>query len=592
MAKKKKHPNFKEKTIALKDAESLTVEQLSEKTDALTMQNKDIESSLDKYIREHRSEIESAKKIRLEKTIEATNTLDTFVKTVRNDATSTEKTDSDSVQEVADMEQSSAVSQDSEKEEIQEAPVSSDEATKPLDDTSGLEYVDDTTVAIPPVASDDNLQETKTKESSAELPEIKDAYDQVSVVADDVTLNEAVIPGKTASQDEKALDPELNDASEKEDEVISQAPVVLSANQDVVDEPIKDDTKDEIISKTPVALTENTGKNYKKPIIIGLCALVLLTAGGLVWHNQNQTKQKNAENAKVSSQKKSEQAKQLSSFNQKYADFFVDDAHTKLKNAQFSKISELEDELDKLSAHPDYQSLKTKVTALKTEIKTIQDINNQFNKAVVSDGNLDKTAEVKDGITLSYTATENDTLNNLLKAAVAQGQAQQAAKAAATKAAAAEKVAADSAAAQQAAQAAQNNASTQASANQTNPTTPSGATTPSGSTGSGLSTAQFQVQFPTIALETSKSRVPVDPNADLSNPAFGWADGIKDLVLGKCRQRGYISGDAYILLPASIQKGNGYYNLYKPDGTYLVSINCKTGYFVGNAAGHVDNLDY
>ena len=592
MAKKKKHPNFKEKTIALKDAESLTVEQLSEKTDALTMQNKDNESTLDKYIREHRSEIESAKKIRLEKTIEATNALDTFVKTVRDDTTSTEKTDSDAVQEVADTEQSSAVSKDSEKEAIQEGPVSSDEATKPVDDTSSLEHEDDTTVAIPPIVSDDKVQGTETQEGSADLPEVQEAYDQVTL-ADDATLNEAARPGKTTLQDEQSLEPELNDASEKEGEVISQAPVVLSENSNVVDEPIKEDTTDEIISKAPVVLTENTGKNYKKPIIIGLCALVLLTAGGLVWHNQNQTKQKDAENAKVSSQQKSEEAKQLSSFNQKYADFFVDDAHTKLKNAQFSKLSELEAELDKLSAHPDYQSLKTKVAALKTEIKTIQDINNQFNKAVVMDGDLDKTAEVKDGVTLSYTATENDTLNTLLKAAVAQGQAQQAAKAAAAKAAA-EKATADKAAAQQAAQAqaAQNNANAQANATPANPATPANATTPSGTTGSGLSTAQFQGQFPSIPLETSKSRVPVDPNADLSNPAFGWADGIKDLVLGKCRQRGYISGDAYILLPASIQKGNGYYNLYKPDGTYLVSINCKTGYFVGNAAGHADNLDY
>lgn len=590
MAKKKKQPNYKEKTIALKDAESLTVEQLSEKTDALTAQNKDNESTLDKYIREHRSEIESAKKVRLEKTIEATNALDTFVKTVRNDATSTEKTDSDAVELVTDTQQSTTITQDSENQEIPETPVSSDEVTKPLEATSSFEHEEDTTVALPTVASDDNVQEAETKDNSAELAELTDAYDEVTL-ADDATLTEAVTPDETALQDEKTLEPELNDASEKEGEVISQAPVVLSANADIVDEPVTDDTQDDIVSNVPVVLSETPEKHYKKPIIIGLCALILLTAGGLVWHNHTQTKQKEAENAKVSSQQKSEEAKQLSSFNQKYAAFFVDDAHTKLKNSQFSKISELESELDKLSAHPDYQSLKTKVAELKTEIKTIQDINNQFNKAVVSDGNLDKTAEVKDGVTLSYTATENDTLNNLLKAAVAQGQAQQAAKAASAKSAA-EKSAADSAAAQQAAQAAQNNASNQASANQTNPTTPSGATTLSGSTGSGLSTAQFQGQFPSIALQTSKSRVPVDPNADLSNPAFGWADGIKDLVLGKCRQRGYISGDAYILLPASIQKGNGYYNLYKPDGTYLVSINCKTGYFVGNAAGHADNLDY
>lgn len=90
---------------------------MSEKTDALTMQNKDNESSLDKYIREHRSEIESAKKVRLEKTIEAATALDTFVKTVRDDATSTEKTDSDPVQVGTDKQQSALISQEVQKKQ-------------------------------------------------------------------------------------------------------------------------------------------------------------------------------------------------------------------------------------------------------------------------------------------------------------------------------------------------------------------------------------------------------------------------------------------------------------------------------------------
>ena len=42
----------------------------------------------------------------------------------------------------------------------------------------------------------------------------------------------------------------------------------------------------------------------------------------------------------------------------------------------------------------------------------------------------------------------------------------------------------------------------------------------------------------------------------------------------------------------NIVNGNGYYNLYKPDGTYLFTLNCKTGYFVGNGSGHADDLDY
>ena len=63
MAKKKKKTAYKEKTLAMKDAENLTVEQVSAKSDELETENLTKESSLDKYIRQHRSDIESAKKI-------------------------------------------------------------------------------------------------------------------------------------------------------------------------------------------------------------------------------------------------------------------------------------------------------------------------------------------------------------------------------------------------------------------------------------------------------------------------------------------------------------------------------------------------
>ncbi|MDU4037841.1 MAG: cell division site-positioning protein MapZ family protein, partial [Lactococcus lactis] len=84
---------------------------------------------------------------------------------------------------------------------------------------------------------------------------------------------------------------------------------------------------------------------------------------------------------------------------------------------------------------------------------------------------------------------------------------------------------------------------------------------------------------------------------------FTWGAGIKEMVLNKARERGYITGDNYILVPTAIHTTNGsqgfpagivsgYYNLYAPDGRYLVSINAKTGFFVGNGSGHADNLDY
>lgn len=586
MAKKDNQHPFKEKTIALKDAKSLTLEELTEKTDALKTENKDNETSLDRYIREHRAEIESAKKDRLEKTIEATTALDSFVKTVREDINKTEEDMLDTEQSASENVPDSAISKVS-KEAVQ-APVEPSETATISGDDANLEIKDASDISAPIVSSQDQQEDSVAKEALTEFPEVQASYDKVTLADDDASREQVIAEPVVLSDDhEEKLD--TTSEAEKDFELVAQAPVVLSAKSDDDVAPLADLRQDQTPTNEPVTVAEMTSKSYKKPLIIGICAIVLIAAGGLAWHNASQTKQKDAQTTKESTQK-SDAAKQLSDFNQQYAAFFMDSEHTKLKNAQFAKLNDLESALEKLTAHPDYKALKTKVAELKTEITTIQNLNNQFNKAVVVDGSLDKTAEVKDGVTLSYTATENATLNDLLKAAVAQGQSQQAQKSAAAKAAA-DKVAADKAAeaAQQAAQNSANaNANNQSAASANNQANASS----SNPTGSGLSTAQFQGQNPTIAVETSKSRVPVDPNADLSNPAFAWSNGIKDLVLGKCRQRGYISGDAYILLPASIQKGNGYYNLYKPDGTYLVSINCKTGYFVGNAAGHSDNLDY
>ncbi|WP_086347673.1 cell division site-positioning protein MapZ family protein [Candidatus Enterococcus clewellii] len=72
--------------------------------------------------------------------------------------------------------------------------------------------------------------------------------------------------------------------------------------------------------------------------------------------------------------------------------------------------------------------------------------------------------------------------------------------------------------------------------------------------------------------------------ADTSNVAWIWAAGVKERVLATCMERGYIVDGGYYLEPARIVNGQGYYNLYKTDGTYLVTINAQTGWFKGNAS--------
>lgn len=123
------------------------------------------------------------------------------------------------------------------------------------------------------------------------------------------------------------------------------------------------------------------------------------------------------------------------------------------------------------------------------------------------------------------------------------------------------------------------------------PTTES---SPSASTSGTASATNGGLSSEGVPLQRSVSRVPYNQTAvnDSSNPAWNFADGVLEKILATSRARGYISGNQYILERVNIVNGNGYYNLYKPDGTYLFTLNCKTGYFVGNGSGHADSLDY
>lgn len=86
---------------------------------------------------------------------------------------------------------------------------------------------------------------------------------------------------------------------------------------------------------------------------------------------------------------------------------------------------------------------------------------------------------------------------------------------------------------------------------------------------------------------------------DTNNPAWSFAEGVYDQVINECIKRGYIVSGGFTLEPVRIENGEGYYNLYatntksslmkgiseKALPMYLVTINCKTGFFRGNASG-------
>jgi len=262
----------------------------------------------------------------------------------------------------------------------------------------------------------------------------------------------------------------------------------------------------------------------------------------------------------------------LEDFNSQYDAFYTDSNKTALKNSQFDKLSQLKTLLDKLEGSREHALAKSKYDSLETQIKAIQEVNAQFEKPAIVDGVLDTNAKVKSDAKFTDIKTGNTEIDKVLDKAISLGKSQQ--------------TSASSSSSSQTS----SSSSSQASSNTTSETKPSS----SNETRSSRSEVNMGLSSAGVAVQRSASRVAYNQSAidDSNNSAWDFADGVLEQILATSRSRGYITGNQYILERVNIVNGNGYYNLYKPDGTYLFTLNCKTGYFVGNGSGHADDLDY
>ena len=360
----------------------------------------------------------------------------------------------------------------------------------------------------------------------------------------------------------------------------------------------------------------------RKGVVIGaLAVLALAIIGGSYalykgTHSQSAKTTSTASSAVTSSSSKDTSAADNKAFEEMYKNFFTDDEQTKLANDQFGKLSDLEKLLKKLEKTKYYDAAKKKYDNLKKQIEAVQKINSQFESDALVDGSYNASIAVKSDATFnnlpeSVTTTGNASLDSTIQEAIKGGKTQLEEKA---KAASATSAATASESVNTASPAAPSGDNTSgaastgggAAASNTsgaqNGSANSGATGSTGATGgtTGGSAAASTVvtrgitNYNPSILQRDRSRVPYNANvvADTSNPAWTWADGVLDKIIETSHSRGYFSGDNFILEPVNIINGNGYYNLYLPDGTYLFSINCKTGYYVGNGSGHSDKLDY
>ena len=311
--------------------------------------------------------------------------------------------------------------------------------------------------------------------------------------------------------------------------------------------------------------------NKKKWAILSAIILVFLLIFGGAYYVYRQISRSSqeiqtqaADSGLVSNQSVLEQ------FNTLYDTFYTDENKTALKNSQFSQLNQLKELLDKLEGAREHTLAKSKYDSLETQIKAIQEVNSQFETPAITDGVLDTNAKIKADAKFTDIKTGNTEIDKLLDKAISLGKSQLASTTTATTTA----------------------ATTAASQEASSPTTES--SSPSTSTNETAATTNGGLSSEGVNLQRSVSRVPYNQSAvnDSSNPAWTFADGVLEQILETSRARGYITGNQYILERVNIVNGNGYYNLYKPDGTYLFTLNCKTGYFVGNGSGHADDLDY
>ena len=267
----------------------------------------------------------------------------------------------------------------------------------------------------------------------------------------------------------------------------------------------------------------------------------------------------------------------LDQFNSLYDTFYTDQNKTALKNSQFGQLSQLKALLDKLEGAREHTLVKSKYDSLETQIKAVQDVNAQFETPAITDGVLDTNAKIKADAKFTEVKTGNTEIDKLLDKAISLGKSQLSSS--------------TSSSSSQASSSNQTESSSTIESNASNSTSPS---TSTGESASANNILDSGLSSEGVNLQRSASRVPYNQSAvnDSSNPAWTFTDGVLEQILATSRARGYITGNQYILEPVNIVNGNGYYNLYKPDGTYLFTLNCKTGYFVGNGSGHADDLDY
>lgn len=605
--------------LDFQDAKEMTVGEAVRKEAEINAGVTETDSILDKYIKQHREEVTSQK---FSKKIEAdgdTSPLDAFIQKQRQEfadsgligqTLANESTNSTTADETVTPITSGFGTTETKADDTQ-APIDSEITVKPESESS--ETIITSTNAdrfITSEAEKFDLGEALTATTTSTNQQV----DNTAMVDNvDDPEPESTLPADDKASEPQASKPLLEDVEVSEtidsdaiattvagvtgvkaDEAKATPKVSMTVSRPSAEDKISSGS----ISPSHKGVFDGDIPVYRrKGVVIGaLTVLALAIIGGSyalykVTHSQSAKTTSTASSAVISSSSKGASASDNKAFEDMYKNFFTDDEQTKLANDQFGKLSDLEKLLKKLEKTKYYDAAKTKYDNLKKQIEAIEKVNSKYESDALVDGSYNASISVKSDANFNdlserVTNTGNASLDSIIQEVIKGGKTQLEEKGKAASATPAV-----------------------TASESVNTATPSGDNT-SGAANSGVTGAAGGVSSGTAAtstvvtrgimnynpsiLQRDRSRVPYNANvvADTSNPAWTWADGVLDKIIATSHSRGYFSGDNFILEPVNIINGNGYYNMYLPDGTYLFSINCKTGYYVGNGSGHSDKLDY
>ena len=605
--------------LDFQDAKEMTVGEAVRKEAEINAGVTETDSILDKYIKQHREEVTSQK---FSKKIEAdgdTSPLDAFIQKQRQEfadsgligqTLANESTNSTTADETVTPITSGFGTTETKADDTQ-APVDSEITVKPESESS--ETIITSTNADRFITSESekfDLGEALTATTTSTNQQV----DNTAMVDNvDDPEPESTLPADDKSSEPQASKPLLEDVGVSEtidsdaiattvagvtgvkaDEAKATPKVSMTVSRPSAEDKISSGS----ISPSHKGVFDGDIPVYRrKGVVIGaLTVLALAIIGGSyalykVTHSQSAKTTSTASSAVISSSSKGASASDNKAFEDMYKNFFTDDEQTKLANDQFGKLSDLEKLLKKLEKTKYYDAAKTKYDNLKKQIEAIEKVNSKYESDALVDGSYNASISVKSDANFNdlserVTNTGNASLDSIIQEVIKGGKTQLEEKGKAASA-----------------------TSAVTASESVNTATPSGDNT-SGAANSGVTGAAGGVSSGTAAtstvvtrgimnynpsiLQRDRSRVPYNANvvADTSNPAWTWANGVLDKIIATSHSRGYFSGDNFILEPVNIINGNGYYNMYLPDGTYLFSINCKTGYYVGNGSGHSDKLDY